>query len=234
MTAFTLNYRRERGILLIGLSLLLVAVYVDHRADTPVLSPYGPEYTGDEINPLDRLGYTVRNRRAGALADAGLYGGPTLPLLLSFHPRTRPNYPTVLLLWLQTMLLTFALTSLLKNTVSRPRPYVYHAHWQLDRPLTRKDRAAFLSGHAANATAGAVLFAELLRHYRIRGAFWGRLLAVGVAGGTAFLRVKAGKHWPTDAIAGITLGGGVAGGILRLHRPKAGGKQTIPRLEPLS
>ena len=220
MQPFSLHARRERSLLLTGLALVVAALYVDRRVKTPIFSPYGTEYTGEEINPLDRLGSTVRDRGAAELADAGLYGGLFLPLSLAFHPRTRPSYPTILLLWLETVLLTFSTTSLLKNVISRPRPYVYHADWQLDRPLSRKDRAAFLSGHTSNATAGAVLFAELLRHYRLPGAGGGRLLAAGVALGTAYLRVKAGKHWPTDTLAGIALGGGVAGGNLWLHRPK--------------
>ena len=213
----TTKLPRELALLLSGLALLAAAVYADHRDDTPVYSPYASDYTGKEINPFDRLGSTVRNRKAGQLADAGLYGGPTLPLLLSLHPRTRPHYPLIVLLWLETMLLTFGASSLLKNTVSRPRPYVYHGDWELDRALTRKDRAAFLSGHAANATAGAVLFAELLRSYAPRLAWYGRLGAAGVALGTGYLRVKAGKHWPTDAAAGVLLGGGAAGAIVKLH-----------------
>ena len=214
-----LRKEREWSIILTGLGLIAAAIYADHRDDTPVYTPYAGDYTGQEINPFDRLGYTVRNRRAGNLADAGLYGGPTLPLLLSLHPRTRPHYPTILVLWLETMLLTFASSSLLKNTVSRPRPYVYNQDWQVERALTRRDRAAFLSGHAANATAGAVLFAELLRVYDgWRGAWVARLLAAGVALATGFLRVKAGKHWPTDAAAGALLGGGVAGAVMVAHR----------------
>ena len=195
-------------------------MWADRRDDTPVYSPFDEGYTGREINPVDRLGYTVRNRRAGELADAGLYGGPALPFLFSLHPRSRIDYPVLLLLWLETMLLTFGASSVLKNTVGRPRPYVYNEDWELERALTRKDRAAFLSGHAANATAGAVLFAELMRRYFPGWARPARGVAVLISGGTAFLRVKAGKHWPTDAVAGVALGGGVAGAMMWVHTPR--------------
>ncbi len=215
---FQLIKAREISLILTGIGVLIAAVCVDRHDTEPVFSPYQEGYSGDEINPLDRLGFTTRNERAGQLADAGLYGGPTLPLLLSLDPRTRPYYPTVLLMWLETMLLTLALSSLIKNVVSRPRPYVYNAEWELDRSLTRKDRAAFISGHAANATAGAVLFAALVEAYDTRAARYGRVLAVVVAGGTAYLRVKAGKHWITDAAAGVLLGGGIAGAMIRMHR----------------
>lgn len=219
MARITVQVRQEISILLAGVGLLVAAVWADRRDGTPVHSPYDEGYTGKEINPIDRLGYTVRDRRAGDLADAGLYGGPALPFLFSLHLRSRKEYPLVLLLWLETMLLTFGVSSLLKNTVGRPRPYIYNASWALEQELTRKDRAAFLSGHAANATAGAVLFAELVRRYFPGWAGLARLLAVGIAGGTAFLRVKAGKHWPTDAVAGVALGSGVAGAMMWVHPP---------------
>ena len=217
---FELRKNREIRLILAGLSLLGLAAWVDRQDVEPVYSPYSGDYQGDEINPIDRLGSTVRNQRAADLADFGLYGGPTLPLLLSFDARVRPHYPLILTVWLETMLLTFALSSLIKNTANRPRPYIYNADWMPDRKLSRKDRAAFLSGHAANATAGSVLFAALLEAYDRPLAPYGRLLAVGVAGTTAFLRVRAGKHWPTDAVAGILLGAGAAGEMIRRHRKR--------------
>ena len=215
---FKLDTAREVALVLTGLGLLGVAAWLDRQDVDPVYSPWSGDYQGDEINPVDRLGYNVRNDHAADLADFGLYGGPTLPLLLSFDARTRPHYPLILLLWLQTMLLTFALASLIKNTANRPRPYVYNASWHPRRPLSRKDRAAFLSGHAANAAAGSVLFANLLEAYDRPLAPYGRLLAVSVAGLTAFLRIKAARHWITDATAGVLLGGGIAGAVVRLHR----------------
>ena len=215
---FILHPPREIRILCFGIALLAAAVWVDRRDPEPVFAPSARDYRGRAINPVDRLGSQVRRPRAGELADFGLYGGPTLPLLLSFDRLVRPHYPRVLVLWLETMLITFAVGSLVKNTANRPRPYVYHADWQPERALSRKDRAAFLSGHAANAAAGSVLFASLLEAYDRPLAPYGRWLALGVAGLTAYLRVRAGKHWPTDVLAGMALGGGVAGAIVMGHR----------------
>ncbi|WP_116107427.1 phosphatase PAP2 family protein [Lewinella sp. IMCC34191] len=214
---FDLRPRREISLLLAGVGLLAAAIWADRQDVEPVYSPYSGEYRGDEINPIDRLGYTHKNQRAADRADFGLYGGPTLPLLLSFDARTRKHYPLILMMWLQTMLLTFSLSSLIKNTANRPRPYIYNENWIPDQILTRRDRAAFLSGHAANAAAGSVLFAALLEGYDRPLALYGRLLAVSVSGLTAYLRVRAAKHWPTDAVAGVLLGTGVAAAIVRWH-----------------
>ncbi|MGB3800256.1 MAG: phosphatase PAP2 family protein [Lewinella sp.] len=229
---FELRPRREVSLLFAGIGLLAAAIWADRQDVEPVYSPYFGEYEGDEINPIDRLGYTVKNQQAADRADFGLYGGPTLPLLLSFDARIRQDYPLILLMWLQTMLLTFALGSLIKNTANRPRPYIYNANWMAEWTLTRGDRAAFLSGHAANATAGAVLFAALLEAYDRPLAAYGRLLAVGVAGGTAYLRVRAAKHWPTDAVAGVLLGAGVAGAIVRWHRRSGSGQPKTMAAKP--
>lgn len=210
---------REIGILLSGLALLGLAVYLDRRDDTPVFSA---GYLGKRIRRIDRLARTVQDNPSAQLADVGLFGGPTLPFLFSLHPRTRPYYPAILLLWLETMLLTFGLTSVLKNSVNRPRPYIYHESWNPLVALTRNDRAAFLSGHASNATAGVVLFAGLLGSFNSRLAPYARELAVMIAVLTAVLRVRAGKHWPTDVIAGTLLGGGVAGAIVFVHAIPSG------------
>ena len=156
-----------RDALVFGLTLGLLALarYYDRRDREPVTSATLRNPNAAARNPLDGLAYLTPYPAAGQLADAGLYGAPTLPLLLSLHPRPRQEYPRILLLWAQTIGLTFALTSVIKNRASRPRPYVLHPDFPRHAPLYRNDRAAFLSGHAAMATAGATLFARLITHY---------------------------------------------------------------------
>ena len=212
-----LKLPREATILTATLGLLALARYLDYRDDTPITPDTLRNPRAAAGNPLDALAYRQPDPAAATLADAGLYGGPTLPLLLAFHPRPRQDYPKILLLWRETIGLTFALTSVIKNAASRPRPYVLNPDFDRHAVLTRNDRAAFLSGHAALATAGATLFARLVERYdrNYRLPAWG--IAGIVAGGTGFLRVRAAKHWPTDAVAGVLLGFGVAEGLWQLH-----------------
>lgn len=205
------------------MSFLGLAVYFDRRTIHDVSFSTLRNPNAGSLNPLDVCAFKVPDARAGALADIGLYGGPTLPLLLSLHPRSRPHYPVILVVWLETILLNFAITSAIKNRFSRPRPYVLGEVLPHDQVLTRNDRAAFLSGHTSSATAGSLLFAFLVQDYAqnrivIAGGWF---LAGAVAGFTAYLRVKAAKHWPTDAVAGVILGGAVATLVLRLHQEPA-------------
>lgn len=214
-----LKLPRELAFFGLAAGLLGAAVWLDRRdrAEVSVATLRNP-YAGSR-NLLDAFAWDEQDATAANLADAGLYGGPTLPLLLALHPRPRKNYGALLLVWAEAVLLNFAATSAIKNRVSRPRPYVLADIFPYDRPLTRNDRAAFLSGHASMAATGAVLFARLVSLYfpRNDARFCAYFLAGCVPGFTAYLRVRAAKHWPTDAVAGVLLGGGVAYLVCRTH-----------------
>ena len=60
----------------------------------------------------------------------------------------------------------------------------------------------FPSGHTAAAFAAAQVFAD-----RMPREQWGwRVLAYGLAGGTAYLRLDSNVHWFSDTVAGAALG----------------------------
>lgn len=215
-----INLLREALILTTGLTLIGLALWLDRRDKLPVTAGTLRSPLAGSDNPLDRRTYRVPDQQAAQLADSGLYGGPTLPLLFALHPRTRPGYHLLLLVWFETLLINFGITSSIKNSFNRPRPYVLHPDFQPDRPLTRNDRAAFLSGHASIASAGSTLFIMVLLNCFKPSLSRTALLTAAAALPltTAYLRVKSAKHWPTDAVAGLLLGGIVAKEMLGLHR----------------
>jgi len=218
-----------------ALALIGAAILLDRRSAKPIHVGTLKYPLAGSDNPLDRLAFRKPDRAAADLADAGLYGGLFLPFHLVWHPRPRQEWDRLFLAWLEMLLLNVGITSLIKNSANRPRPYILHPEFDNRSHLTRNDRAAFLSGHTSHATAGATLFALMSTRYTENKILEDLVfLATGViAGGTGFLRVKAAKHWPTDAIAGALLGhlvgrfafamhfgGGVAAGA----RPGEGSK----------
>lgn len=107
-------------------------------------------------------------------------------------------------------------THVLKVAVRRPRPYTYSARALPTLRTSADARLSFPSGHSALAFASAMLWR---RHLDRQPGALGRggaqilggaalLAAVGVAG----CRVEAGRHFPTDVLAGAVLG--VVGGWL--------------------
>ncbi len=120
---------------------------------------------------------------------------------------------------------TLAMTNIVKMAVRRPRPIAYidaEAHQNdVNYTNTSTDSAlSFFSGHAAitasvSATASYLAFARAPHSARP----W-ITLGVGTALTTfvSIERVRAGKHFPTDVIAGSIAGAGIGLVVPHLHR----------------
>jgi undecaprenyl-diphosphatase len=107
-------------------------------------------------------------------------------------------------------LLAVAVNQPIASAVGEPRPFTTFPHALL--LAHRSPDPSFASDHAVMAGAVAVALLILSR----------RLGAVGVAAALlmAFARVYVGAHFPVDVLAGLALGGCVAGaGWLVLARP---------------
>jgi membrane-associated phospholipid phosphatase len=122
----------------------------------------------------------------------------------------------------ETILAGLALNSVVKYAVGRPRPYAYS-----DDPAVvayaegqgKDSRLSFYSGHASTtfsaSVAGAYLFAQSTSDLNARAAVWGAELAL--AGATADLRTRAGKHFYSDVMVGAVVGSGLGVLIPYLH-----------------
>jgi undecaprenyl-diphosphatase len=97
-----------------------------------------------------------------------------------------------------TGLTTFAADSVsfgVKDMTHRTRPFVAHPDIH---PLYVVHSSSFPAGHAATAFAGATVLTYAARR------LWP--LFVGLAVAVAFSRVYVGVHYPTDVLAGATIG----------------------------
>ncbi|HEY6229402.1 MAG TPA: glycosyltransferase family 39 protein, partial [Verrucomicrobiae bacterium] len=83
----------------------------------------------------------------------------------------------------------------LKRAIARQRPYVQFTDI---KPLGMGDSFSMPSGHAANSMAAAIVIATFYRRWRF--------IAFGVAFMVSFARVYSGVHFPSDVLAGATLG----------------------------
>lgn len=181
----------------------------------------------------------------GAVAPSDVASGAAIayPMVLAFAmlpagERTQGAIRRAVT-YLESHLLATAATRWLKGSLDRPRPYTYLTVPERPGEATYDvgDEEAFVSmpsGHASASFCGAgfALADHMLTRPRAPAL---ERIAVGFGGGllaglTSALRVRAGKHFPSDVLAGgaIGLASGVA--VPLAHRHFAGGERVgLPR-----
>jgi hypothetical protein len=127
-----------------------------------------------------------------------------------------------LLVYVESIAVSVFLNNVTKYLVGRPRPYVYSKDPRVQRYADAEgtdSHLSFFSGHAsttfAASVAGSYLYAQLAPDAKSRAAVWGFELAL--AGATANLRTRAGRHFYSDVIVGAIVGAGVGFAVPRLH-----------------
>ena len=131
------------------------------------------------------------------------------------------------LIYAETMLLNAGTTFALKSVFRRPRPFVHNDDPRIPAELRRSATAyrSFPSGHTANAFASMVYFASVYARLHpdseANGWVWGGCLTA--AGTTGLLRYLAGRHYPTDILAGAVLGATLGWLVPHLHEVEEGG-----------
>lgn len=194
----------------------------------------GPRLTPAELAALDPAdlpvwdrGATRRWSPAASRASDLLLGGMVVgPVALALTPPGAERGGRLGLIYGETMLLTWGATSLLKSAVGRPRPYAYNPDPRIPPELRTAPTTcrSFPSGHAASAFAAAVFtagtFERLNPDSPARGWVWAGCL--GAAATTGVLRWVAGRHFPSDILAGAAVGATAGWLVPRLHETGAG------------
>jgi membrane-associated phospholipid phosphatase len=136
----------------------------------------------------------------------------------------------------ETLLLTNGVVGMMKVLFGRTRPFVYNDDpaipWSLKQ--SRFARRSFPSGHTANAFAGSVFLSvtydRLYPESQASGWIWaGSLAAASTVG---YLRYAAGRHFPTDIVAGAAIGALFGWLVPELHEidPESGTEASPPPL----
>ncbi len=175
-----------------------------------------------EPGGIDALGRTRVDAGAARASDALLYGTLALGLggtpILAGPGAAGPALGNVV----EAFAINGAITELTKQAVDRPRPYTLGD----GRTGSPDDDKSFFSGHSSTTAAVAFaaartvdLSADLAPAARV-GLYGG---ATALSATTAALRVAAGKHWPSDVIVGLLVGGSVGWLVPELHRADRAG-----------
>jgi undecaprenyl-diphosphatase len=190
-----------------------------------------PNFERSQLISIDRAAVTnTMHPSAGTLSNvglglAGLYAALD-PVLSGMREQSVQTGLVDAIMYSETVALTLALTNIVKMAVRRPRPLAYvaaeqHKNDKIPYSNSSTDSSlSFFSGHASmtgaiGATATYLAFARSPGTWRP----WVTLsLATTVSTLVSVYRVRAGKHFPTDVLAGTFAGAGIGIVVPHLHR----------------
>ena len=219
---YELDWKKERyyfgtSIGMYATAGLLEWQYVNQLSESEIF-----ELDRANINSFDRKATFYLSSEAGKGSDYLKYISYPLPFLFAFNKDSKSDFKTILVLYGETLTLTSSLTSLTKRIVLRPRPLVFNELESLDQKRKKSSRYAFFSGHTSVTTANCFFAAKVFSDYfpesKWKPVVWSG--AVLISSATGYLRVRAGKHYPTDVITGFLVGGAIGYLIPQLHKKR--------------
>ena len=178
----------------------------------------------NSINNFDRSAINNSSATAKKASDVFLLGVLVLPAVFLSNHSTRDDIIPLGALSVEVVLLNYAFTAIVKKIAKRTRPLAYNSAFPIEDKLDANVRASFYSGHTSHTAALSFFMAKVMTDYHpsagkgFKIGVW--TFAASVPAITGYLRVRAGKHFPTDTIVGGIAGGLVGVLVPHLHRKK--------------
>jgi len=154
-----------------------------------------------------------------------------LPAIFISNHHTRKDLVPLVAMSLEVILTNYALTEITKRLASRTRPLAYNPNFPIEEKLTKNARLSFFSGHTSHTSALSFMMAKVMTDYHphtskgFKIGIWS--FAAAIPAVTGYLRVRAGKHFPTDTITGFVAGGLVGILIPHFHKKRVNKKVKL-------
>ncbi len=204
---YSLDLEREVSLFGLGLS----ATAAGHLLEAEI-APLTPAQLSrkrrGQVWLLDRGATRNECPIARLWSDRLLRSAAVLPAVALVNRQSRRKVLVLGTMIGQTMLLNGGLTKLIKVATLRSRPLTFNEEYDDYAKVSGDARLSFVSGHTSNTAALSFFTAKVLHDLYPdspwRPVFWATAAAVPLA--TGYARYRAGKHFPTDIVAGYALG----------------------------
>ncbi len=184
-----------------------------------------------DVPKIDRWVAGNTNEKADQVSDIFFYGSIPYVFTLLLDKQIRHDAGKVGLMYLEAMSITglFYTGSVLVVDRYRPETYADTLVIPVDDQLTGNNKDAFIAGHPALVATSTFFAASVYANYHPESnwKYVGYGIAIAATGTTAYLRLLAGKHFPTDLATGMAVG--TLSGLLvpKFHKIKKGKMQNL-------
>ncbi len=225
---YNLNLKKEIPYISTAVGLNLGGAYLASQLNNLSITQIAA-LDANKVNSFDRFA-TTNLSNSFARASNGLeIATQLLPILFLSKKKSRRHFGQILAMYVEASFINTGLTIVTKMTFHRTRPFVYNPAVPIEDKLGRTARASFISGHTSTAAVGcfftAKIFSDFYPDSPWKPLVWG---AAGVIPGVmGYFRVAAGKHYPTDVMAGYLVGGAIGFLVPHLHKKGMGKSEKL-------
>ncbi len=169
----------------------------------------------EDVNPFDRGAAGNSNKAVGFASHLVVGTALIAPVVIDYYDvGWNKIYLEDMVVYTQALAVQSAVANLARFTTKRPRPDAYDP---LHQPVTQAEEfESFYSGHTASIFA-ALTATSLTYTYRYGPSPWPWIITVAVGFGQGTMRVIAGRHFPSDVLAGAAVGTVIGGAVPMLH-----------------
>ena len=167
-----------------------------------------------DINRFDRGATNNSSALARSWSDAFYRSSIFLPYAVALSSKKmRSNFGNLFVLSAEALLISGAINMNAKHLVNRTRPYVYNSDFPIETRTNGSSRLSFFSGHTSITATSTFFIAKVLHdHYPdmskgLKFSLWSGALIVPAF--TGYLRVKSGRHYNSDVLAGLVIGAAI-------------------------
>ncbi|MEM8907100.1 MAG: phosphatase PAP2 family protein [Bacteroidota bacterium] len=174
----------------------------------------------NDIWAFDRGATSQFSNGSATVSDYLVYGSFAVALTHYIPKKGRNEGWAIGGMLVQAYLINDGITNVIKGMAQRYRPFAYNPEVEIDTKLSSSSRSSFPSGHTSGTAMAtfftAKVYSDLYPDSKWKPLVWS--VAAILPAATGYFRYQAGKHFPTDVIAGYALGAIVGVGIPHLHR----------------
>jgi len=173
-----------------------------HSSEEQILS-----LNKDDINGFDRWAVRPFSESADRISYYPFFASMPLPILFLFG-NTRKDFFKLTGLYLEAMSITGFLYTGSVYFNDRFRPYAYSDESTIEQRTRGGAKNSFYAGHVALVATSTFFMAKVYADYHpeSKAKWFFYTLAGGTTAFTAYMRYRAGQHFPTDLLLGMAQG----------------------------